>query len=404
LGFNKALKKRQQHFKKTIKKSSQNKLQMKAVIALILLWGVCVCLAAPSQFDTFDFVFKTSPLPSASSNFTCTKNSSCVGKGATCGGFFDVKNGMTYNCSINSTGTPNCCAANLYCVGGKCVVDNAGATCSSDGNCLPKGTTGQPLLCISGICTYVGFAGDKCTNNSQCLNLPCNNSVCSAPAVGQSCNLTTGCGFGLYCGVANGSQQCIALPQNGSNCVNSMCYPGYFCKSGTCIPKYSLGVGKTCFGYQDFCSTGLTCDPVNGTCVTAQTSLPTCTNGSDCSSGVCICSFLSGKQFCAELDLDPCTSQRSSLDSCLVTNLCTHSGDGANTCSYANCYSEFKKAMSCSCTILSTEYSTCYYNSYCGGFPVWAIIVIIVVIIVLILAVVLIVFFLMRRRRQYDTI
>jgi len=376
---------------------------MKIVLAFILLWGVCVCLAAPTKFASFDHVFKSSGLPSAT-NFTCAKNESCVGKGASCGGYVDFKSGLAYNCSVNSSGTPNCCASGLWCVGGKCAIDNVGSSCSGDANCHGSATAGLPLLCMSGICTYVGFAGDKCSNNSQCLNLPCNNSVCTAPSLGQSCNLTSGCGFGLYCGIANGTQQCMTLPKNGSNCIAKYCYPGNFCNGGTCVAKFSVGQGGQCGGFKEYCQTGLVCAAENGTCITAGTTYPTCTSGANCSSGICWCSFFSGKQFCVDLDVDPCTSQVSSYESCLTSNNCSTGGDQTNTCSYANCYSEYKKSKSCGCTNDSTFYSTCSYSPYCGGFPVWAIIVIIVVIIVLILAVVLIVFFLMRRRRQYDTI
>jgi len=366
-------------------------------------------LAAPPKFESFEYGFNSASnaYASNSSNATvsCAKNSSCVGKGASCGGFVDLTTLETYNCSLNSSGTPNCCASGLYCISGKCAIDNAGATCTTGVDCYPSVTAFYPLNCVGGICTYVGYAGDKCTNGSQCANnLPCNNSVCTAPSVGQACNLTSGCGFGAYCGSLNGSLQCINYPQNGSCYANSKCYPGNFCNNGTCAALFSLGQGANCMGDSNRCQTGFICAPNNNTCQTAETSLTTCTNDSDCSSGVCLCSPFSGKQYCDSLFDDPCTSQRQSLDSCLVSNNCTHDGDGTNTCSYANCYSEYKKSNSCGCSIASTKYSSCFYNPYCGGFPVWAIIVIIVVIIVLILAVVLIVFFLMRRRRQYDTI
>jgi hypothetical protein len=96
--------------------------------------------------------------------------------------------------------------------------------------------------------------------------------------------------------------------------------------------------------------------------------------------------------------------ENADLSSCIAKNNCTSATDAPNSCSYANCLSEYKKSLSCSCSMNDSLYGDCYYNMYCGGFPVWAIIVIIVVAIVLVLAIVLLVFFMMRRRRQYDSI
>jgi hypothetical protein len=101
---------------------------------------------------------------------------------------------------------------------------------------------------------------------------------------------------------------------------------------------------------------------------------------------------------------NPCTSEESDLTTCLASNNCTDASDAPESCCYANCLSQYKKTFSCGCSLSDQFYGSCFYNQYCGGFPVWAIIVIIVVAIVLVLAIVLLVFFMMRRRRQYDSI
>jgi uncharacterized membrane protein len=69
-----------------------------------------------------------------------------------------------------------------------------------------------------------------------------------------------------------------------------------------------------------------------------------------------------------------------------------------------NCYSDYEDAQSCSCSLYDDYYGDCFYSSYCGGFPIWAIIVIIVVAIILVLAIVLLVFFMMKRKPDYEQI
>jgi len=282
-----------------------------------------------------------------------------------------------------------------------------GSSCTTIANCFPKVTSGAGYGCIGGVCTYIGYPGDSCTNSTQCgYALPCNNSICSAPTQGQSCSTSGICSFGLSCQLVNASMICVPKGKNGTSCSNgNPCYPGYYCHSGKCTSDFSVGSGGGCFPQStDECSSGFICVS-NGTCITAQTSLTSCTASANCSSGqLCVCSEFSGKQFCVGENVDPCTDQYATYMGCINTNNCSSIGDAPNSCSYKNCYSDFKKANSCACTSSTDVFGTCFYSPYCGGFPVWAIIVIIIVIIVLILAVVLVVFFLMRRRRQYDSI
>jgi hypothetical protein len=171
---------------------------------------------------------------------------------------------------------------------------------------------------------------------------------------------------------------------------------------GKCQENFNVGPGGSCKGQYE-CQTGLVC-AANNTCITATTELVECDNGTDCSSGMCLCSLFSGESFCADPALNPCTDEVSDLDSCITSNNCTTISTASDACSYTNCYSELKKYYSCGCSVADDVYESCSYNPYCGGFPVWAIIVIIVVAVVLILAIVLLVFFMMRRRPHYDSI
>jgi len=363
---------------------------------------VCLSVATPLPFTPVYNIFEKA----VGANWSCNKTIACVGKGDTCSGDFIIKNA---NCSVNASGTPSCCGASLYCINDKCATDNVGAACKTVADCYFKVTAGNAGICANGTCSYLGNPNDKCANNSQCaLNLPCNGSLCTALSQGADCSKGGLCGFGLVCKVVGTSLTCQPLPTSGS-CNNGACYPGYFCSGGNCVKIYSLASGSKCNADMQ-CDTGLIC-AANGTCITAKTSLTSCSNNANCTSGLaCGCSLFSGKGYCVtpigglDPNINPCTSQESAYYTCLYKYNCSSTGDAPNSCSYINCYSSFKKSMSCGCSISTDLIGTCIYNQYCGGFPVWAIIVIIVVIIVLILAVVVIVFLLMKRRRQYDTL
>jgi hypothetical protein len=155
------------------------------------------------------------------------------------------------------------------------------------------------------------------------------------------------------------------------------------------------------------CASGLTCSN-NGTCTAVTDDLVECTDTANCTAmgGTCQCSFFTGNSYCVggSYNYDPCSDEQATLTSCLATANCSTATNAPESCCYANCLSDYKKATSCRCSMLNSFYGDCFYNQYCGGFPVWAIIVIIVVAIVLVLGIVLLVFFMMRRRRQYDSI
>jgi len=358
----------------------------------VLFWGVCMCFAYPHELFTKSSKIATG-MGMNSSN--CSSIYSCAGKGDSCNGSFT--NG---DCISGSS----CCAIGLYCISSECATDNMGANCTVMGDCHSS-ITGS-YNCVNSTCKYIYGPGDTCTTSTDCIGgLNCTDSLCAGIAQGKACLFSDLCAFGLYCGLNNGSMQCIPQPgENGTCPLGVTCYPGNVCESGKCITAYSVASGKSC-STQMTCETGLVCAS-NGTCVEAITSLTTCTNATtDCPKGVpCECSPFSGTSFCVESLYDPCTDEASDLLSCLAENNCTNALGSPNSCAYDHCYSDIKKSNSCGCSAQDSVYDSCFYNQYCGGFPVWAIILIIVVAIVLVLAIVLLVFFMMRRRRQYDSI
>jgi len=370
-------------------------METKLIFAVILLWGVCLAVAFPHRPETaFERASKLQlDAFTATANVTCQDDLSCAGEDDDCIGDQLNMNG----CNVSNA---SCCALGLLCLEGECKTDNMGDDCNNTLDCHT--TIAAPYDCVSGECQYVYGPGDSCSSNSDCMgSLNCTGSVCVGLSVGMTC--TAGqCGFGLSC---NASNMCANDVPQGGDCtgVGAVCYPGTFCSGGKCVKYFSIAAGGSCAGFLA-CETGLTCAP-NKTCVTATTSISSCSTNSDCNNGiVCVCSQYTGEFYCADPLWNPCSDQESDLESCLVDSNCTTAYGSPDSCAYSNCYSDLKKSNSCACDDLDTIFSSCFYNTYCGGFPVWAIIVIIIVAIVLVLAIVLLVFFMMRRRRVYDSI
>jgi hypothetical protein len=359
----------------------------------VLFCGVCMCCAYPHEL--FTQTSKFADIGKGMNSTNCSSIYSCAGKGDSCNASFTKGDCMSGS---------SCCAQGLFCVNSECATDNMGANCTTMADC--HSAIAPSYNCVNKTCQYIYGPGDTCTTSNDCIGaLNCTSSVCVGIAQGQTCQYSGLCAFGLYCATNNnGSMQCMPQPGVNATCSTQNCYPGNVCEGGKCIAEFSVASGKTC-STEKSCETGLVCAS-NGTCVEALTSLTTCTNATtDCPSQIlCLCSPFSGTSFCVEPLYDPCTDEASDLDSCIAENNCTNTYGSPNSCAYDHCYSEIKKSNSCGCSAADTIYDSCFYNEYCGGFPVWAIILIIVVAIVLVLAIVLLVFFMMRRRRQYDSI
>jgi len=363
---------------------------------IVLVWGVCFSVANPSIFEPSMLLGPVNP------NGTCTNTYSCAGEGDSCMGDQFKMNGC------NQT-SGNCCSMGLYCLSGTCQTDNIGGACNSSLDCRPPAGAGAVAIgCNNKTCTYLYGAGEGCTVNSDCMfGLPCNNSMCVGLSVGQPC-IGGGCTFGYYCPLPlNGTSVCTAQMSNGQGCsTTSQCYPGNFCFNGKCTATNSLASGASCAGAMS-CVEGYTCAINNKTCVAVSTSPETCSTNSDCNGiagSLCYCSPYTQNSYCSDALLDPCSSEKIDLQSCLIENNCSYPSAAPNSCSYTNCYSDFEDSQSCSCSLADDYYGDCFYSNYCGGFPIWAIIVIIVVAIILVLAIVLLVFFMMKRKPDYEQI
>jgi len=387
---------------------------MKFSILLILCLGM-ISLAMASKSTFLDDLFMPSPL---ADNVNCSASISCAGKGKTCAGNYNLfTNGATGGC-VPANGT--CCATGLFCnVNKTCEENSYQATCSGNGDCFPSGEFG----CVAGTCQYMLTNGDACTtNNSQlCPTGMCNpnTSMCTGLSVGQTCMVspTTGksnqCNFGLYCAMGlMGNYTCQNATAQGSPCAytgSDECFPGNVCFKNngtlTCQAVGSQVPGGACTA--NACGSGYYCGSApNQTCQAVNTGSVACTNVANCTSGsTCICSHVTGTAYCVGAGYNnPCTEESVGLVQCLADQQCVGASAAPDSCCQQKCESDYKKSFSCSCSLGNSMYGKCFYNTYCGGFPVWAIIVIIVVAIVLVLAIVLLVFFMMRRRRQYDSI
>jgi len=380
-----------------------------ALFAILFVGFVCLAQSRSIFLDNL-FVSQT-----ANVILSCNATDSCAGKGDTCNGVY-----QSGNCIQNGASAANgtCCADGLFWVNSTCVTDTAGQSCTSSTNCFSSSPT--PMNCVSGTCVYIYGPGDSCSNNTDCASGNCTGSVCIGGSYGQSCSTAAtvipSCNFGLYCylNITSQSTTCQNTTAEGGNCTSSVqCAAGTTCFSSTrtngtlsqpmCQTIGTQSEGNPCMD-NSACDSGTVC--YMGNCTSVGTSMTSCTNSTSCGTGAqCVCSYVTGDLYCAgTLYNNPCTDEQISLQSCLASSSCSEATDAPNSCSYANCLSEYKKSLSCRCSFASSVSGGCSYNQYCGGFPVWAIIVIIVVAIVLVLAIVLLVFFMMRRRRQYDSI
>jgi hypothetical protein len=374
-------------------------METKLIFALFLVWGVCACIAipAPQLHDTSLLLSKVhnDEFGAIKINMTCMDMWTCSEKGDDC-----KTDWLTNPLECLATNGSNCCAIGLFCISNACAVNNVDANCSKPSDCHFNPTA--PGFCVNGTCQYIYGLGDTCDSTSDCvLPLNCTNSICSGASLGQACSDAIPCNFGMYC---NGSSICVNdVPTGGSCSAGQTCAPGNICTSGNCTALFTVAEGGACTTTVQ-CEEDYVCS--GGKCTEAVTSLSTCTANSDCSNGAqCICSYFVGEQYClGDALFNPCTEQQEDLIECMSENNCTTLYDSPNSCVYSNCYSDLKKSYSCNCDASDDLTSSCFYNSYCGGFPVWAIIVIIIVAIVLVLAIVLLVFFMMRRRRVYDSI
>jgi len=384
---------------------------MKFSILLILCLGM-ISLSMASQSTFLDDLFMPQPL---SANVNCSATASCAGKGDTCAGNYNFITNTGSGGCVPANGT--CCAYGLFCnVNKTCVENTYQAKCSSSADCWPTGEFG----CSEGTCQYMLTNGDTCnTNNSMlCPTGICNanTTMCQGLSVGQTCTFgsTSQCNFGLYCQLGLMNSTCQNATAQGQSCSSSYeCYPGTVCfkptanNGSTCQQVGTQAAGQPCGDSMYACGSGYFCGSApNNTCQAVNTASVACSNSANCTSGsVCLCSYVTGTAYCNGAGYNsPCSEESVALVQCLADQSCVGASAAPDSCCQQKCESDYKKSFSCSCSLDNSMYGKCVYNTYCGGFPVWAIIVIIVVAIVLVLAIVLLVFFMMRRRRQYDSI
>jgi hypothetical protein len=299
---------------------------------------------------------------------------------------------------------------------------------------------GPFAACQNNSCVQLSLPGDSCSTNSDCYFSPtsiCNNdSICSGSAVNVSCTdpLDFSCAPGLYCDkfkVGNSTWTCQKqIGQNSSCGQNDVCAGDNVCGAGgKCIAPFQGNNGTKCLTDNE-CTTSLYCDPKKFVCVTpSQFTKVTCdgaVNSTDCSNGsVCKCDTFTGDQICVPTgttnNYTPttyCGEDNSDLLTCLSTNNCSYYYSQSygfndpfppilspNSCAAESCKSDFKKSQSCGCDSNQDIFGKCYANSFCGGFPLWAIIVIAIVAVILVLVVIVVIVMVMRKRRTtYDTI
>jgi len=312
---------------------------------------------------------------------------------------------------VNST---NCCASGMLCVSGKCQTVSVGDPCTSNKQCPTPPTAQLPIAgsismaCISNTCQYLYMVGDSCSSNADChgdYGITCDTHTgkCVGLPLGANCGGGV-CNLGLYCKYP--PIQCVPKIAEGGKCEYAYeCLGGLACTNGACTQPFSLPLNSNCLSNLD-CQTNLICG-FEKTCV-VPSALKQCTSNSQCTESkedYCLCSKFSGDQFCAVSGSNywPCPSEGNELFNCLNSYNCTSPSDAPQSCCRLNCYSQFKKALSCNCPLSDAFYGDCIINPFCGGFPVWAIILIVLITICLLVACLALVasFFVYRRRKNH---
>jgi len=272
----------------------------------------------------------------------------------------------------------------------------------------------NPTSCVNNECIYLVGPGDECSATENCWSgMTCYDGICLGSGYGESCSYSRNtCAYGYVC--TGYPYRCMPALGVGKACPNALftpCVQGSVCFQGVCTAQYSVSSNGACLSRYSLCASGLVCSP-NQTCVAATTTQATCTSNSDCDTSTykynqCVCSIYTGKAVCSYQPLfNPCTDALATLNTCLNTNGCVYATSVSGTCSAKHCGGEFRDSISCNCDSLSLTIGGCNYNTYCNGFPLWAIIVIIVVgVIILVAAIVLVIFCVLRRKRSnYDSI
>lgn len=198
---------------------------------------------------------------------TCVKyNYKCATENSECGGDFMTQVSKCYN-ETTSKRTGSCCQFPYHCVNKKCVLDNAGAECTKNSDCLSS-YYGVGLFCVrnepadeKGKCAYKYSAGDKCSKNTDCYGtMSCEKGVCKGAVEGEACTepskvgtevLSSVVGFecvtGTYC--SNGT--CTKKAAEGETCSDDIddynpCSEDLACNNDICVKKYSVKVGEKC--------------------------------------------------------------------------------------------------------------------------------------------------------------
>lgn len=232
------------------------------------------------------------------------------------------------------------CRPGWSCQAGHCSGElPAGATCSSDGECV------APLRCMNFTCGLIDEGG-ACMSQGFCrAGAACRRpdplepgqwllttvGQCITGAAGLRCSTDAECATGLVCGFNRWRGLCVAKAAAGAACeYANQCPKGFTCHGGACRPL--VGPGDTC-GATAACMSGSQC--AAGRCSrlprTPEPCAGTC-NGATCVSGSCVrtpgASCLGALDACGERSacLQGCTTAVATAASCRTGEVCESGG------------------------------------------------------------------------------
>ena len=81
-------------------------------------------------------------------------------------------------------------------------------------------------------CTKIGYTGDKCSSNKDCLFGACNGGKCKYLGEGEKCKNNRECGTDYYCTTTSSSSSRVCTKyvfEEKGNCETINCSPKFVC-------------------------------------------------------------------------------------------------------------------------------------------------------------------------------
>ncbi len=251
-------------------------------------------------------------------------------------------------------GIDDVCATGV-CFKEKCAIDNHGAHCDNDSQCVGFYST---LYCKNAVCVPLASTNDGCQSGSDCLSGKCSDLVCQPTVNGESCVYDSQCSTDHWCY----NNVCISKisPNQSCNKIGTCLSKMFECIGNKCTRLFSNAIAVPCVHASD-CMAGMTCSKSIGRC----SPLPPGQKSQNCNtcdrlSQECCCDYSVSEdgisQCCAQnADISMCVGEEIALSLCLDNNQCYRNdiykygrASARDTqCIRRECYTEINSLVVC---------------------------------------------------------